>query len=351
MRLLKTFILTLAVLCAMRPCLAQTPHNMDEDIRMAIPHYSCQIDDYTQYVPAALLLGIKACGYEGQSSWGQMLTADAFSVASMVIVAKGLKHTINRIRPDGGQGSFPSGHSATAFMTATMLHKEYGWRSQWWSFGGYALAAFTGVSRMMNDRHWMSDVATGAAIGIGSVHLGYYLSGLIFKGKHINPAYEAPVFCYNPSEKHYVAELFFAERFILGSGEDYFTGHLANRGGCTGLSADIPIIPGCGLTAHLSANSLTYTSGDNNQFYDALAGGYYNYHFAKRLELQAKAMVGAAWMPQNGIGASFKTGAGFGIMLNDNFKIKALADYQAIGGTSKKWLHSILVGWSAAWVW
>ena len=236
-------------------------------------------------------------------------------------------------------------------MAATMLHKEYGWSSQWWSFGGYALATFTGVSRMFNDHHWMSDVVTGAAIGIGSVHLGYYLSDLIFRNRYINPAYEAPAFCYDPCKKHYVAEIFFAQRFILGSGPDCFTGDSVTRGGRAGLSADIPVIPGCGVSAQFSANSLTYSTGTTSRFYDALAGGYYDYHFAKRFKLQANVMAGAAWMPQNGIGASLKTGASLGFLLNDNFKIQAFSDYQTIGGASARWLHSILVGWSAAWVW
>jgi hypothetical protein len=213
---------------------------------------------------------------------------------------------------------------------------------------------------MFNDRHWMSDVATGAAIGIGSVHLGYYLSDLIFKNKYINPAYEAPTFCYDPLQKHYVAEVFFAQRFILGTGYDYFTGDHVTRGGCAGLSTDIPIIPGCGITAHLAANSLTYSSGNVRQFYDVLAGGYYNYHFAKRFEIQANAMAGPAWMPagntateaeHNNMGCCLNAGLGLGLMLDDNFKIKAIADYQTIGAHKEKWLHSILVGWSAAWVW
>ena len=66
-------------------------------------------------------------------------------------------------------------------MSATMLYKEYGWRSPWFSIGGYTIAAATGVSRILNNKHWMTDIAAGAAVGIGAVHLGYYLTDLIFK--------------------------------------------------------------------------------------------------------------------------------------------------------------------------
>ena len=118
------------------------------------------------------MVGMKACGYESRSSWGRMLASDAFPAGVMAIAVNSLKYSIGRLRPDGtSYNSFPSGHTATAFMTASMLHMEYGWRSPWFSIGGYAAAAVTGVSRIMNNRHWMTDVVAGAAIGIGSTDI------------------------------------------------------------------------------------------------------------------------------------------------------------------------------------
>ena len=62
---------------------------------------------------------------------------------------KEVKHSANVTRPDGSNNhSFPSGHTAMAFMAATMLHKEYGTtRSPWYSIGGYTVATATAVSR------------------------------------------------------------------------------------------------------------------------------------------------------------------------------------------------------------
>lgn len=363
---------------------AQTPQNWDQDIRYlrhtATPGFHCKADDYLQYSPAALMLGLKLGGYEGRTGWWQMLTSDAFSIAIMTGVTQGLKYSIRRARPDNSRrNSFPSGHTGTAFLTATMLHKEYGWRSPWWSIGGYTVAAFTGVSRILNDRHWMTDVVAGAAIGIGSVHLGYWLSDLIFKGKHINPAYETPSFSYDPGVRHYVASMYFGRRFILGSGRDYFTDGFVTRGGSAGLSTDIPLLPGIGITARIGANSLTYSTGLTSNSFDALAGGYYNQHLGKRFEIQAKAMAGLAWKSgRSGIyrissdpsedildgtsdtisittlhrtGANLCAGLSLGFLLDDNFKIKAFADYDAIGSAKGRWLHTALVGWGAAWVW
>lgn len=144
-------------------------------------------DDYLQYAPAGLMLGLKACGVESRSSWGRMLTSDAFSAALMAIAVNSLKYSCNVMRPDGStRNSFPSGHTATAFMTATMLHKEYGHRSPWYSIAGYTAATVTGVTRQLNNRHWISDVMVGAGIGILAAEFGYFLADLIFKERGLN---------------------------------------------------------------------------------------------------------------------------------------------------------------------
>lgn len=361
MRYLKLILALIIFLCiSAKEAQSQSPLNWDEDIRClrntAVPNFHCKADDVLQYSPAALMLALKAGGYEGRTGWWQMLTADALSIALMTGVTQGIKYSVKRVRPDDSQhNSFPSGHTGTAFLAATMLHKEYGWRSPWWSIGGYTIAAFTGVSRILNNRHWMTDIMAGAAIGIGSVHLGYYLADLIFKKKHINPAYEAPRFMYDPTLKHYVAEFYFGRRFILGAGRDYFTNGDVVRGGSAGLSANIPVVPGIGVITNIGAHSLTYSSGNSENYFDALAGGYYNIHPLKRFEVQFKAMAGMAWKPGyaniNRLGAEICTGAGLSFMLNDNFKIKVFADYNTIGSAKRKWMHSIVLGWGAGWVW
>ena len=145
-------------------------------------------------------------------------------------------------------------------MTATLLYKEYGWRNPWFSIGGYTVAALTGVSRIMNNAHWMSDVVAGAAVGIGSVHLGYYLTDLIFKGKHLYDGYEKPVFEYNTEQKHYTAEMFFARRFILGDSDKFADLGLPFRGSVAGVQTDIPVVPGAGLTGRVYAGSMKYSA-------------------------------------------------------------------------------------------
>src|SRR5690606_16683641 len=85
-----------------------------------------------------------------------------------------LKHTTNQLRPNGeNRESLPSGHTAQAFLAASILHTELRHRSNWYGVGAYTIATSVGVLRMLNNAHWQSDVFVGAGIGILSSHLAY----------------------------------------------------------------------------------------------------------------------------------------------------------------------------------
>ncbi len=80
------------------------------------------------------------------------------------------------MRPDGStKNSFPSGHTATVFMGAELLRREYQDVSPWIGVAGYSVAAFTGFMRMYNNRHWLTDVLAGAGVGILSAEAAYWL--------------------------------------------------------------------------------------------------------------------------------------------------------------------------------
>lgn len=77
-----------------------------------------------------------------------------------------LKHTVRRERPDGSnKAAFPSGHSASAFATATVLHRHYGWKV---GVPAYALGGYIALARMAWNRHHATDVVMGAGFGIAS---------------------------------------------------------------------------------------------------------------------------------------------------------------------------------------
>ena len=150
-----------------------------------LTNFKTGIDDYTQFFGPAMVVGLKLGGYEGRSDWPRLLASAAMSYGIMAAFVNGIKYTAKEMRPDGtSANSWPSGHTATAFVGATLLHKEYGLtRSPWWSVAGYGVATATGVMRVLNNRHWVSDVMSGAGIGILSTELGYALSDVLFKGK------------------------------------------------------------------------------------------------------------------------------------------------------------------------
>ena len=143
------------------------------------------IDDYTQFFGPVMTVGLKLGGVEGRSDWPRLMASAAMSYGIMAAFVNGIKYTAKEMRPDGSTAnSWPSGHTATSFVGATLLHKEYGLtRSPWYSVAGYGVATATGVMRVLNNRHWISDVMSGAGIGIMSTELGYALSDILFKGK------------------------------------------------------------------------------------------------------------------------------------------------------------------------
>ena len=75
----------------------------------------------------------------------------------------GVKTAVDRTRPDGRKYSFPSGHTSSAFATAAVLERHYGWKA---GLPAYAAAAYVGGSRIAENKHFLSDVAFGAAVGI-----------------------------------------------------------------------------------------------------------------------------------------------------------------------------------------
>ena len=150
-----------------------------------LTNFKTGIDDYLQFFGPAMTVGLKLGGYEGRSDWPRLLASAGLSYAIMAGFVNGIKYTAKEMRPDGSTAnSWPSGHTATAFVGASLLHKEYGLtRSPWFSVAGYGLATATGVMRVLNNCHWISDVMSGAGIGILSTELGYAIGDLLFKGK------------------------------------------------------------------------------------------------------------------------------------------------------------------------
>lgn len=81
------------------------------------------------------------------------------------VIVQGIKYTAQRERPSGACCAFPSGHAAAAFAAAAVLERHLGYRLSWPALAG---ATYVAASRLVDDRHFVSDVVFGAAVGTAS---------------------------------------------------------------------------------------------------------------------------------------------------------------------------------------
>ena len=151
---------------------------------MHTPLFHQSYDNYLQLFPGILLIGLKLGGVKGKFEWKRLLTFIVLSIILTQLVVNSLKLACGVLRPDESNFfSFPSGHTATAFMTATLLYKEYGFKSVWVGIVAYAAAIITGMTRILNNRHWMIDVIVGAALGILLTEMAYRMVKIIFQDR------------------------------------------------------------------------------------------------------------------------------------------------------------------------
>lgn len=155
------------------------------------------LDDFSQYAPMVTVYGLNLCGIKGKHDFVDRTIILATAYTLMGVTVNGLKTLTKVERPDGSsRNSFPSGHTATAFMGAEFLRKEYQDVSPWIGVAGYAVAAGTGFFRMYNNRHWLTDVLAGAGIGILSAKAAYWLyptvSKTFFHKRYMRNAFIAP---------------------------------------------------------------------------------------------------------------------------------------------------------------
>lgn len=308
-----------------------------------IPDFSCHIDDYLQFSPAVAMLGLKFAGVESRSSWGRMITSDAFSVSIATVSVNIIKNHFVRWRPDnGGDNSFPSGHTANAFMTATMLTKEYGHKSPWIPISAYTVATATGLMRITNDRHWAGDVLCGAGVGILSTELGYIFADLIFKNKGLSVRDRE--YAFDVLEKPSFISLFLGRHTPLNGyymdNRDYFK----RSDGCAfGIEGAYFFSQHLGIGARWSVSSAIaleeYRGWVEESLYYANSfalGGYFSYPLGTRWLLGGKLMPEYSIFPSqkyndtkipNKRGLGLSTGVSVAFRVKPNYGVKFFADY------------------------
>lgn len=133
-------------------------------------------DHVTMFLPFVAYYGLNAAGIKGQH---KIIDATLIYTMSSVITNSIVFTVKNRSaveRPDASDLlSFPSGHTAQAFVSAEFLRQEYKHISPWYGIAGYAAAVGTGMLRMRHNKHWLNDVVAGAGVGILSTRVSYWL--------------------------------------------------------------------------------------------------------------------------------------------------------------------------------
>ncbi len=327
-----------------------------------MPHFHHTLDNYSQYTSAVVMLGLKAAGIESRSSWGRMFLSDAFSTIIMGTTVNTLKATTHVMRPDGSnRHSFPSGHTATAFMTATMLSKEYGYLSPWVSIGAYGVATATGLTRMANNKHWLSDVMVGAGIGILSSEFGYWIADEICKDRGLKRKPQTKIFQGDNASSFlgvYMGINLPLSKYDLNESLSFKT----SSGTTLGLEGAYFINPYIGFGGKVSISNLRFIVNGNEapdntfDFYSLSIGPYFSLPLSTQFSLGTKLLLDYTWYPKTQAGSvtiprNSGWGLGTGISINkkieSHFGASLFLDYDLRpphGLSSKEYLHIMTLG-------
>lgn len=149
--------------------------SVKNDVVSAYPNFHTTADDYLRFAWVPFLYGLDLVGVKAKTDIKNrtaiLIKAEVIMLASVGLLKRGTQV----IRPDGSDNhSFPSGHTAQAFLGAVMIQREYGHKSIWYPVAAYTVATSVGVLRVLKNEHYTSDVLVGAGIGMLSAHIAYW---------------------------------------------------------------------------------------------------------------------------------------------------------------------------------
>lgn len=285
-----------------------------------IPDFKKSADDYLQYSPLVVMVGLKAFGVEGRSSWGRMAVSDAISAVLTAGIVGTLKNTTNVTRPDGSDDrSFPSGHTAA-----------------------------TGLMRVANNKHWLSDVLTGAGVGILATEAGYWITDLIFKDKGLSATYADYPDDVSPSTSF--LGLYLGVNLPLSDYDIDETNEFRTSTGSTaGLEGAWFPWRHFGIGGRFTAtNTLIFTDDDEaKNSFDAVSfsgGGYFSLPLSSFWSAGAKLLGGYVRYPKLSLagktvpsagGFTFGTGMSLSFKVNSSYGMRLFLDYNLLPPHSK----------------
>lgn len=150
--------------------------SFQEDVQASRWRTNTHVDNYIQYAPMAEMYVADIFYSKTKNEVFQQSKNLIISQLFTAVIVQALKMTTNVTRPNGAAHSFPSGHSSVAFTGATALYLEYRDSNPFLAYSGYGFSTATGILRVTNNRHWVSDVLVGAGIGMFSAQLTWYIN-------------------------------------------------------------------------------------------------------------------------------------------------------------------------------
>ena len=151
---------------------AALAHVWDKDLVTELeinPQLNNALEPGSKYGAFAIMLGgsFAVYGVGRVSGHPHLSVVGADLVRGQIVSqlwAQALKYTVQRERPDqSNSASFPSGHAAGGFAAAAVLSRHYGWKA---AIPAYIGATYIAAARVHDNKHYLSDVTFGAAMGI-----------------------------------------------------------------------------------------------------------------------------------------------------------------------------------------
>jgi hypothetical protein len=156
-----------ALLLTIGGALTGLSHRADESFSTTgsvSPHMSAGAIAGNSYVHLGAAFALYAAGRATENTRMGRFGADMARAQILTqVTTYAVKYAADRTRPNGDPRSFPSGHTATMFATATVVKEHFGWKA---AIPAYAAAAYVGASRVQDNKHYLSDVMFGATLGI-----------------------------------------------------------------------------------------------------------------------------------------------------------------------------------------
>lgn len=154
------------------------------------------IDDQLRYIPIGAVYVLDIFGVKAKHKFVDRSIIIFTSYILTTTTVRSLKGTTCIMRPDSSlRTSFPSGHTSLAFAGAEFLWQEYKDKSIWYGIAGYSIASSVGILRVINNKHWLTDVIAGAGVGMLCTKTSYFLYER-FKNKIQNRKYDLMIHPY-----------------------------------------------------------------------------------------------------------------------------------------------------------